>query len=309
MRHVLGVDVGGTSMKAALVAEDGRATDVARVETPVADGVAGVVERLRAFVQDSARSTGDELAAAGLVVPGDVDAEAGIAKYSANIGWRDLPLRDLVAGDLGVPVVLDHDVRAAAVAERTLGAARGADDCLIVVIGTGIASVSVAQGHALVGATGRAGELGHIPVWPDGEVCACGQRGCLETYASAAALARRYAAAGGTVARTAQEVIARIGVDAIAARVWQDAITALGVALATVVLLDDPGRIVIGGGLSAAGEVLLTPVRTAVAARLTWRETAPIVASPLGEQAGRLGAAVLAWRAAGRADFDDWPLP
>jgi glucokinase len=309
MRHVLGVDVGGTSMKAALVAEDGRATDVARVETPVGDGVAAVVERLRAFVRESAGSVGGELAAAGLVVPGDVDADAGIAKYSANIGWRDLPLRELIAGDLRVPVVLDHDVRAAAVAERTLGAARGADDCLIVVIGTGIASVSVAQGHALVGATGRAGELGHIPVWPDGEVCACGQRGCLETYASAAALARRYAVAGGTAARTAQEVIERIGVDAIAAEVWQDAITALGVAFATVVLLDDPGRIVIGGGLSTAGEVLLAPVRTAVAGRLTWREPAPIVASPLGEQAGRLGAAVLAWRAAGRIDFDDWPLP
>jgi glucokinase len=308
MRHVLGVDVGGTSMKAALVGEDGLATDIARADTPVADGPVAVVARIREFVRESAGSD-RALAAAGLVVPGDVDAASGLARYSANLGWRDVPLRDLVARDLGVPVVLDHDVRSAAVAERTLGAARGADDCLIVVIGTGIASVSVVQGHQRTGATGRAGELGHIPVWPDGEVCACGQRGCLETYASAAALARRYAAAGGTQARTAQEVIARIDADTAAAQVWQKATTSLGVALATVVQLDDPGRIVIGGGLSAAGETLLAPVRAELADRLVWREPAPIVASPLGERAGRLGAAVLAWRAAGHTDFDDWPLP
>jgi glucokinase len=309
MQHVLGVDVGGTSMKAALVGEDGRATDIARAETPVADGPAAVVARIREFVRESAGSSDRDLAAAGLVVPGDVDAASGLARYSANLGWRDVPLRDLVARDLGVPVVLDHDVRAAAVAERTVGAARGADDCLIVVIGTGIASVSVVRGHQRTGATGRAGELGHIPVWPDGEVCACGQRGCLETYASAAALARRYVAAGGTDAHTAQDVIARIGADATAAQVWQEATTTLGVALATVVLLDDPGRIVIGGGLSEAGEALLAPVRAELGDRLVWREPAPIVASPLGEQAGRLGAAVLAWRAAGRTDFDDWMPP
>lgn len=300
MRHVLGVDVGGTSMKAVLVDESGRADDVARIATPVHEGPNAVVARLRAFVRDSAVSVGGDLAAAGVVVPGDVDAANGIARYSANLGWRDVALRDLVAADLAVPVVLDHDVRAAAVAEQTLGVARGVEDCLIVVIGTGIAAVSVAQGRQLTGATGRAGELGHIPVWPDGEVCACGQRGCLETYASAAALLRRYAAAGGTVARSAEDVIARIEIDEIAALVWQDAITALGIALATVTLLDDPGRIVIGGGLSAAGEVLLAPVRNTVAARLAWREPAPMLASPLGERAGRLGAAVLAWRAVGR---------
>jgi glucokinase len=308
MAQVLGVDVGGTSMKAALVAEGGEMTDIARTATPVEDGPDAVVARLRAFVRESARAAHGELAGAGLVVPGDVDGTSGIARYAANVGWRDVPLRDLVAADLGAPVVLEHDVRAAAVAERTVGAARGADDCLIVVIGTGIAAVSVVHGRQVTGATGRAGELGHIPVWPDGEVCACGQRGCLETYASAAALVRRYAAAGGTAAQTTQDVIARRDVDEIAAGVWHDAVTALGIALATVVLLDDPGRIVIGGGLSAAGEVLLAPVRAALAGRLTWREPAPLATSPLGERAGRYGAAVLAWRAAGRTDFDDWTM-
>lgn len=306
MRQVLGVDVGGTSMKAVLVDENGRANDIARTATPVQDGPDAVVARLRAFVRDAAAFADNGPAAAGVVVPGDVDAANGIARYSANLGWRDVALRDLVAADLGVPVVLDHDVRAAAVAERTVGVARDVKDCLIVVIGTGIAAVSVTQGRQLTGATGRAGELGHIPVWPDGEVCACGQRGCLETYASAAALLRRYTAAGGTIAHSAQDVIAHVHIDEIAARVWQDAITALGVAFAIVTLLDDPGRIVIGGGLSAAGEVLLGPVRSAVTARLVWREPAPMVVSPLGERAGRLGAAVLAWRAVGRAAFDDW---
>lgn len=308
----LAVDVGGTAIKGLLVDGAGRQVLAAETTTPVGDGPDAVVAAVRSFCLElAARSThhsGAPLRAAGLVVPGSVDAEAGIARYSANLGWRDVPLRELVGNDLGIPVVLDHDVWSAALAERTLGAARDEDDCIVVVIGTGIAAVSVAGGREIRGATGHAGELGHVPVRPGGEPCACGQHGCLEAYASAAAIARRYRAESG-VARSAAEVAGLLGDDPVATRVWADAVETLGIALVTTTMLDDPALVVISGGLSAAGDVLLTPLRAAVEGGLCWRPAPRIALSPLGVLAGRWGAAVLAWRAAGVGDFTGWGVP
>ncbi|MCU1658237.1 MAG: hypothetical protein JWO57_2893, partial [Pseudonocardiales bacterium] len=173
----MAVDVGGTGIKAALIDSSGTTVRSGERPTPVSDGPDAVVEAVRSAAREIADSS---VVAAGVVVPGDVDVVSGTARYAANIGWRDVPLRDLLAADLGVPVALEHDVRAAGVAERTLGRTRGVADCLLVVIGTGIAGVIVSAGAALRGATDLAGEIGHIPVHPDGETCACGQRGCLE---------------------------------------------------------------------------------------------------------------------------------
>ena len=149
------------------------------------------------------------LRAVGLVVPGVVDAQQGIAVYAANIGWQQLPLRQIVAEAVGLPVILDHDVRAAGLAELELGAGRGLQEVLFVALGTGIAAAVITRGQVSAGATGRAGELGHLPVFPEGEWCACGQRGCTETYASASALSRRYSAASGISDVPAKDVISR----------------------------------------------------------------------------------------------------
>ena len=113
--------------------------------------------------------------------------------FSANVGFRDVPLREIVAEATGLPALLEHDVRAAGVAEDELGATAGVDDYVLAVIGTGIAAVLKTGGRTVAGAIRLPGELGHIPVWPGGELCSCGQRGCLERYASAAAITRRYA--------------------------------------------------------------------------------------------------------------------
>jgi glucokinase len=250
----------------------------------------------------AAELAGPDVAAAGVVVPGSVDIATGTARYAANLGWRDVPLRGLLAGRLGVPVALDNDVRAAGFAERTLGRARGVAECSLVVIGAGIAAVVVAGGAALRGASDLAGEIGHVPVYPDGDWCACGQRGCLETYASAAAIARRYRAAGGSAqASSARDVAAARASDPLAGQVWHEATQALGIALASYTMLLDPQLIVLGGGLSEAGEALLEPVRAALTSRLAWRPAPDVELSPLGGRAGRLGAAILAWQLVGRS--------
>jgi glucokinase len=232
----------------------------------------------------------------GVVVPGHVDAESGRAVFAANVGFRDVPLRAIVAEATGLPALLEHDVRAAGVAEDELGVTAGVEDYVLAVIGTGIAAVLKTGGRAVAGAISLPGELGHIPVWPGGELCSCGQRGCLERYSSAAAITRRYAQAGGEPGLSAGEVLARRAGDAEATRVWAEAIEALALAFTTCTYLLDPELIVIGGGLSAAGEELLRPVQEELAKLVLWRPVPTVKLSALGARAGLLGAAVLAQR-------------
>ena len=174
-----------------------------------------------------------------------------------------------MADAVGLPVILDHDVRAAGLAELELGAGRGLQEVLFVALGTGVAAAVITRGQVSAGATGRAGELGHLPVFPEGEWCACGQRGCTETYASATALSRRYSAASGISDVPAKDVISRAAAgDPIADEVFQDAIVAMGRALVNYVLLMDPELILIGGGMAASGAALLQPLARQVQAGL-----------------------------------------
>jgi glucokinase len=295
---VVAVDVGGTTIKAATVDADGRFLEEVSRPTPVARGPEAVIDEVQAIIAQLAASEATVRAVA-VVVPGVVDAAAGRAVFSANLGFHDVPLRDLVQAAIGLPTVLEHDVRAAGVAERAMGIAQAVDDYLFVVIGTGIAAVMHAGGQPVRGARGIAGELGHIPVYPDGEPCPCGQRGCLERYASASSITRRYAELGGDQEVSARDVAARRGADPAADRAWRDACEALGIALATCTMLLDPAMIVLAGGLSAAGDDLLGPLEAELASRVMWRDAPPVRLSPLAGRAGLVGAAVLAWRSAG----------
>ena len=305
---VLAVDVGGTSFKGALVDAAG---GFLHGDAAAIGGLSGeeayahllaLCERLVA----SARARGVSPLALGLVAPG-MNGETGAVRFSSNLGWRDMPLGPRLAGALGLPVAAGHDVRTAGIAEGLLGAGRGLQDFALVMIGTGIAAAFVSNGAVTAGARAMGGELGHAPVVPDGERCPCGQLGCLEAYASGGAIARRYRAAGGTAALEAVAVAAAQAHDPVAARVWGEAVRALAVAFAGVTMMLDPAAIVLGGGLAQAGPVLLDPLRAALAGRLAWRDPPPLAVSPLGLAAGRIGAAILACRAAGRTEaVDRW---
>ncbi|MEV6739222.1 ROK family protein [Streptomyces sp. NPDC051104] len=301
MRHVIALDVGGTGMKAALVGAGGELLHRARRATGRERGPDAVVESVLAFAAElrahGERHLGEPAAAAGVAVPGIVDAERGVAVYSANLGWRDVPLRDLLSRRLdGVPVALGHDVRTGGLAEGRLGAGRGADRFLFVPLGTGIAGAIGIGGRVEAGAHGFAGEIGHIVVRPQGSPCPCGQRGCLERYASAAAVGEAWAGAAGAPEADAADCAKAVASgDPRARKVWQEAVDALADGLVTALTLLDPRTLIIGGGLAEAGETLFAPLREAVRRRVTFQKLPSIVPAALGDAAGRLGAGLMAW--------------
>jgi len=293
--NVVAADLGGTTIKAARFNAQGVAEETLRLATPSSEGPAAVVA---AVVRVAAALVRPRTAAIGLCAPGLIDAGAGVVRFAANLGLHDTPLAAGVRARLRLPVALEHDVRAACLAEQRLGASANADDLLVVVLGTGVAAGIVSNGRIVRGAQGFAGEFGHIPVHADGELCACGQRGCLEAYASASALVRRYRRAGGNAAGAAGST-ARLDTDPRAARLWAEGTDALGRALVTSTVLLDHQRIVLAGGMTAAGEALADPVRRTLQRGLTWRAAPPVSISPLGADAGLLGAALRAMDAAG----------
>ncbi|MGW7576716.1 ROK family protein [Streptomyces sp. NPDC054765] len=312
MRYVIALDVGGTGMKAALVGVDTapsggtpaappvllyearRPTGRERGPDAVVEAVLGFAAELRAL--GTARF-GVPAAAAGVAVPGIVDEQSGTAVYASNLGWQDVPMRALLSERLGgVPVALGHDVRTGGLAEGRIGAGRDADRFLFVPLGTGIAGAIGIGGRIEAGAHGSAGEIGHIVVRPGGRECGCGQRGCLETLASASAVGRDWAAVCKDPQATAADAAKAVeSGDERARAVWQNAVDALADGLVTGLTLLDPQTLIIGGGLAEAGDTLFTPLREAVRRRVTFQRLPSIVPAALGDAAGCLGAGLLAW--------------
>lgn len=288
-------------MKAALVGAGGELLHQARRATGRERGPDAVVESILGFAADlrayGERHLGASAAAAGVAVPGIVDADLGIAAYSANLGWRDVPLRALLSRRLdGVPVALGHDVRTGGLAEGRIGAGRGTDRFLFVPLGTGIAGAIGIGGRVEAGAHGFAGEIGHVVVRPGGLPCPCGQHGCLERYASAAAVSEAWAEASGDLEADAADCAKAVeSGDPRARKVWQDAVDALADGLVTALTLLDPRTVIIGGGLAEAGETLFSPLRAAVRRRVTFQKLPSVVPAALGDAAGCLGAGLLAW--------------
>ena len=279
------VDAGGTIRHA-----ERHPTDAQRGADAVVDTILGVAAGLAA----TAATQGLQARAIGIVVPGVVDERNGIAVWNANVGFRDVPLRDLLTKNVGLPTALGHDVRAGGAAEARWGAGQGYEHVVFLAIGTGIAGAHVVHGKAFAGAHGAAGEVGHVIVRPGGPRCGCGARGCLESVASAAAIGRTYSERTGTAA-TAADVAARAGAGETAAvEVWAEAVDALADGLHTIVTLSDPELIVVGGGLAEAGGALLEPLATALAGKLTFQRRPAMLRAALGDEAGALGAGLLA---------------
>lgn len=300
-RTYVGIDIGGTTIKSSIVDQTGHMVPGPRIITgPDASGA--LVELAQRLVHEHSGVQG-----IGIVSPGIVDEAGGIVQYSANLDLEGFALVDAICNATGLPTRLSHDGRAGGMAEAVLGAGRGVNNFVVVPIGTGISAALFDHGNVISGARHSAGEIGHIPIYPDGEPCACGQNGCLEVYASASAIGRRYSVLSGRTA-DAREVESLLGIDPHADRVWEEAIQALALGLTHVTLMVDPAVIVIGGGLSGAGDILLAPLRTHMGRLMAWRSVPDLKVSQLGESAGRWGAAILGALAADSRDHENWSI-
>ena len=290
-RH-LGLDLGGTNLKWTVVehaAETWRVLDRGRVRT-LGGGPAAIVPQLAATGR-AAVDAWPGVTTAGIGVPGLYDPRTGATRFLVNIPgpWDGYPVAGPVAAALGVPVALINDARAFGLAELRLGAGRGASSMVGLTLGTGVGGVFAVDGKVHQGHDGTAGEIGHQTIDPDGPSCNCGNHGCLEAFARA----DRIAEACGTA--TAEEAVerARDG-DAAAVEGLRRVGRYLGIGIANMIVVISPDRVVIGGGIAAAGDLLLDEARAEIRRRVrtTAIEEVEIVTAELGTWAGAIGAAV-----------------
>jgi glucokinase len=283
----LGLDLGGTNIKAAVVDSSLRVLATETWPTRAGDGEDAVLERLASLGRAVVAPFG-EPASAGLALPGHFDAATGAGSLLPNLlgDWAGRPIAGPVGSSLGVPVMLVNDVRALTLAELRLGAGRGAADLVCIALGTGVGGGVVIGGRLHLG-LGHAGEIGHTTVDPDGPLCGCGNRGCLDRMASAQSIAT--AAGRADVAEAASA--ARAG-DRVAREAFARAGEYVGRVLAGAVVLLWPERVVVGGGVADAGELLLEPLRAELRRRACVAPEIPVVPAELGPVAGAVGAAL-----------------
>ncbi|WP_084654204.1 ROK family protein [Nocardia altamirensis] len=292
---VLGLDVGGTTMKGEITDADGHVFAAATVATPQGEAafeaMGAVGDQLLAELTEEQR---DRVGRAAVVVPGIVDPVESIAVFSSNIGWRDVKVGDRFSGRWHMPVLLEHDVLVAGWAEWRFGAGRGHDNVCVVILGTGISGTLSVGGRLLRSSYGQVGEYGHIPVRANGLPCPCGNIGCVETVASGASIARAYTRRTGREMDGAAEVFALVDTDSDAAAVLADAVDALADGLIGIVHAACPELIILGGGLAGAGAALTDPLHQAIADRLHLVPAPRVVLGEYGARAGLTGAALFA---------------
>jgi glucokinase len=312
MGLTIGIDVGGTKIAAGVVGTDGRIVARTDRDTP-ADSVD---ETAKAICDAAAELAADhEVEAVGIGAAGFVSSDRSTVLFAPNLAWRDEPLGTRLADVLKLPVVVENDANAAAWAEFAFGAAKDAEHMVCLTVGTGIGGGVVIDGELLRGAHGVAAELGHMRVVPGGHRCGCGARGCWEQYASGRALVREGRAQAESGSLSAAQMLSVCGItdpaeltgpmitmaatagDPCATELLEDLGRWLGEGLASIATLFDPSVIVIGGGVSAAKELLLTPAQRAFERNLPARSNRPHPSfglAELGNDAGLIGAADLA---------------
>lgn len=325
---LLGIDIGGT--KRVLVVGDHTARVYAHRRVPMQfsgdwqQDLAAIEDEARGLLREARAAGADELEAIGIAAPGPVDRDAGILRNPPNLpGWRDVPLAALLVERFGVPVRVENDANAAALAEHRFGAGRGCDDLVLLTMSTGIGGGVISGGRLVTGANGFAGELGHLPIVPGGLRCHCGLRGCLEAYVGGRAWARRlrrvtprssrvFALAEGDRKRIGSELLlaaARAG-DSFARVELDRWLDGLARGLVPIIMAFDPARIVLGTIAVAAGEALcFEPLRARVAARI-WphqAERLAIVAAELGESLPAQAALAVAGAGEAERRTDDDP--
>ncbi|MCQ3811222.1 MAG: ROK family protein [Acidimicrobiia bacterium] len=297
-RAAIGIDVGGTEFKAVLGNSHGLIGEPLRRRISAAQEVDRVVAEIREVAETligRAAEADVNVRGVGLAIPGCVDPATGSGKFSANLGWVDVPIGPELEAALGLPVHVEHDVYAGALAEFTIGAGCGALSGAFVPVGTGIAAALFIEGRFWRGASRYVGEIGHIRRESDETLCGCGRRGCAEQLASARGLEHAYARLTGSNSTVgAKEIAARASSgEQAAAMAWDDCVTSLARTLAALTLTVDIDTIVIGGGLSESGSQLLEPLVASIDEELAPLRAAPkIRLAALGQMAGARGAAL-----------------
>jgi glucokinase len=307
----VGVDVGGTSVRAGLVDSAGAVRDIRRVATP--DGEQALEDAVVAVVTELLTAYG-EVPAVGLAVAGFVHRDRRHVGFCPHLSWRDAPVAERIERRIGVPVLLEHDANAAALAEYRYGAATGSSVALLVVLGTGIGGALLVHGELFRGAYGVAPELGHLRLVPDGRACPCGKRGCWERYCSgtglactalellasrrspSGSLAREVSATPGRLTGHQVVLAARDG-DPVAVAAMGELARWLGEGLALIADVYDPELVVIGGTVAQSAPLFLDRAREHYATAVTGaghRPLARVCTAQLGGEAGIVGAALLA---------------
>lgn len=313
--HSIGIDLGGTNIKGGICDRGGRLTHKDALRTEADRGFEHVLGRMGELVDRLLRQSGksrEEIAGVGVGAPGPMSHSKGLIYGAPNLpGFVNQPLRDLLAERIAMRVVLENDANAAAFGEYAAGAGRDVRNMVMLTLGTGVGGGVVLDGHVWRGSFDNAGEVGHMIIVPDGRPCPCGQRGCLERYASANAVAERLREAVETGADSklkplvtageefdARDVEVAMGAgDALARRIWEETCYYLALCAVNLRHLLNPEMIVLAGGLIRAGRLLLDPVREKFA-NLSWHiaPDAPTIAlATLGTDAGTIGAAALVW--------------
>jgi glucokinase len=309
--YTVGVDVGGTKIAAGLVDERGKVIVRQRTESPATDPKQ-IVQTIGELVHTL---SGEEtVEAVGVSAAGFVDKARAMVVFAPNLAWRDEPLKRLLEEELGLPVVVENDANAAAWGEFTFGAGEDVEDLLMLTIGTGVGGGMVIDGELVRGGFGMGGEVGHITMVPGGVPCGCGNLGCLESYGSGRALVRVSRELAEFDPDSGKDLLARAGGDP--ARITGPLVTAaaqegdpfavarlaelgdwLGQGVATLTAVLDPNVVVIGGGVSDAGELLLAPIRDSFERHVTARGHRPMLEirqAELGNAGGLIGVADLA---------------
>jgi glucokinase len=306
----IGVDLGGTSVKVGICDEKGKLLLQAEGPTEAEGGAGVVVDHIADYVRDIVASSSyhwDQVAGIGAGIAGFLDMNQGIVKLSGNLGWHNVPVKAMLEAKLGKIVKIDNDANVAALGEAWGGAGAGIPNLVCYTLGTGVGGGIIINSKIYQGSTGVAGELGHISIVPDLEavLCGCGQMGCLETVSSATGIIRMAKDAverGDKTTLSLVEVIhakevfdaARLG-DEVAIRIVNRAAYYLGKSMATLAVVLNPQRFIVGGGVSKAGEILFQPVRE-IFKKFTpepAQEGVDIVPATLGNDAGVIGAAGL----------------
>ncbi|QQE79244.1 ROK family protein [Alicyclobacillus sp. SO9] len=312
MSYVIGLDVGGTTIKGGIFTTTAqplaeirfRTYDKNNVRDEILASMSSVIHRLE---EQADRLGLGRMEGVGIGVPGFVSSSEGVVYKAANLALINVKLRQWFEERFNVPCVVQGDARTGALGEFEFGAGKGAESLLYVVIGTGVGSGMILNGEIYEGVHALAGEIGHTIIHPDGQLCACGKRGCLETLVSGPAIVREYRNRTESQSETVPEIItkrAEAGEQA-ALDVYKNVAKTLGIALANYCTIVDPSRIVIGGGVSLAGSVLFNPLREFFRAYASPGAAKSIDIRPasLGDRSGLVGASLLvkkSWQMAGR---------